>query len=191
MNVIILSSTNAYLGAWVTAGFAVGGVVFAGIQSIASAVSKYFVAKTTSNNQLMAEKERLKQQELKIEHEKEAAIKSTFQNYYAQTSLSIYKKQMLDEQVKAYSRLIAYLPDSDIGFNSKVWEIQENLSSGGYTTSADKKFHLYLPELKKLEKQLLLQLEGNSPMEHTNNFEDSPAAQDNSQKQTKPKETKE
>lgn len=191
VNVIILSSTNAYLGAWVTAGFAVGGVVFAGIQSIASAVSKYFVAKTTSNNQLMAEKERLKQQELKIEHEKEAAIKSTFQNYYAQTSLSIYKKQMLDEQVKAYSRLIAYLPDSDIGFNSKIWEIQESLSSGGYTTSADKKFHLYLPKLKELEKQLLSQSEGHLPKEHTDDSEDLLSVQDSLQKQTKPKETKE
>ena len=30
MNVIILSSTNAYLGAWVTAGFAVGGAVLTG-----------------------------------------------------------------------------------------------------------------------------------------------------------------
>ena len=98
---------------------------------------------------------------------------------------------MLDEQVKAYSRLITYLPDSDIGFNSKIWEIQESLSSGGYTTSADKKFHLYLPKLKELEKQLLSQSEGHLPKEHTDDSEDLLSVQDSLQKQTKPKETKE
>ena len=70
---IILNSTNAYLGAWVTAGIAVGGIIFSGIQSI-------------------------------------------------------YKKQILDEQVEAYSQLITYLPKSDVGFNSKIWDIQESLS---------------------------------------------------------------
>ena len=68
---IILNSANAYLGAWVTAGIAVGGIIFSGIQSIAIAVSKYFIAKTTSDNQLKAEKEKLKQQKLEIKHEKE------------------------------------------------------------------------------------------------------------------------
>lgn len=187
---IILNSTNAYLGAWVTAGIAVGGIIFSGIQSIAIAVSKYFIAKTTSDNQLKAEKEKLKQQKLEIKHEKETEIKSAFQNYYAQTSLSIYKKQILDEQVEAYSQLITYLPKSDVGFNSKIWDIQESLSKGE-TTSADKRFHQYLPELKELEKQLLLQLGSHSPMEHTNDSGDSPVVQDNLQKQPKPRETKE
>lgn len=187
---IILNSTNAYLGAWVTAGIAVGGIIFSGIQSIAIAVSKYFIAKTTSDNQLKAEKEKLKQQKLEIKHEKETEIKSAFQNYYAQTSLSIYKKQILDEQVEAYSQLITYLPKSDVGFNSKIWDIQESLSKGE-TTSADKRFHQYLPELKELEKQLLLQLGAHSPMEHTNDSGDSPVVQDSLQKQPKPRETKE
>lgn len=188
---IILSSTNsinAYLGAWITAGIAIGGVIFSALQAIAMALGKYYIAKHKSDNEVLIEQEKTKQQKMATEKEYREQIKNAFQDYYTQTALSIYKKKQSENQIKAYAVLISYL--SNIGYNSPIFHIQEDIGRG-YYTSADHKFHDYLPDLKEQETRLLSQLEFHLPKEHTDDSEDLLSVQDSLQKQTKPKETKE
>lgn len=169
---IILSSTssiNAYLGAWITAGIAIGGVVFSALQSIATALEKYYIARHKSDNELLIEQEKTKQQKMAAEKENQRQIKDAFQNYYTQTALSIYKKEQSESQIKAYAALMPYL--SDVGFSSPIFNIQEDISRG-YYNGADHKFHDYIPDLKAQETRLLSQLESHSPKERKDDSED-------------------
>ena len=91
---IILSSTNsinAYLGAWITAGIAIGGVIFSALQAIAMALGKYYIAKRKSDNEVLIEQEKTKQQKMATEKEYREQIKNAFQDYYTQTVLSIWQ----------------------------------------------------------------------------------------------------
>lgn len=160
---LILSAVNAYLGAWVTAGIAAGGLIFSMFQSIASAISNYLATKNKSDNALKLEEQKTKQRELTLRQEEKDDIRIAFKNYYVQTALSIYKKEKLEAQIIAYGELQPYV--SKIGFNSNLYDIQEKIANGDFVT-ADKKFHIYLPNLKLEETQLLSQLEGLPPTDH-------------------------
>ena len=166
---VILSAVNAYLGVWVTAGIAAGGLIFSMFQSIASAISNYLATKNKSDNALKLEEQKTKQRKLALRQEEEDDIRTAFKNYYVQTALSIYKKEKLEAQITAYGELQPYV--SKIGFNSKLWGIQENIKHDDFLT-ADDNFHKYLPKLRSEEKQLLSQLEGLPPTDHKDDSSD-------------------
>lgn len=162
---ILLNSTsdvNAYLGAWITAGIAVGGIIFAAIEATAKAIAKFIIAKDDNETKIALERERTKRQQLLAEEKRQEQIKKAFQDYYTQTALSIYQEKQLESQVVAYTNLLFYI--SEIGFNSTVFEIQEDIKKGSFD-SADQTYHGYLSELKKEETHLLSQSESHSPKE--------------------------
>lgn len=142
------SAVNAYMGAWITAGIAVGGVVFSALQGIASAILKFKIHKNDNEVKIKIESEKNKQLKIKRKEEKISRIRLAFNNYLSTTITSIYQEQQLPEQLNAYSAILEYV--DKIGFNSTIWDIQEAIKHESFT-AADDKFHKYLPKLKELE----------------------------------------
>lgn len=166
---VLLNSMNAYLGAWVTAGIALGGVIFSVIQSIVNAAATYFSAKMKSDHEVEIEKQKTIRQANAAKQAEVKAIKNTFNDYYVQTSIAIYQKQKSDAQILAYAKLLNYV--SEIGFNSKISTIQDAVTQDNFTY-ADSQFQKYLPELRLEEKQLLLQLGQPQPTERKDDSAD-------------------
>lgn len=165
---IFLDGVNPYFGAWVTAGVAVGGVLFSAIQSVASAIAKYNIEKMKNNTAIEVERQKVKQQERTIKQTEIKEIQAAFNDYYVQTSIAIYQKQKSNAQILAYGKLLNYV--SEIGWNSKIATIQDAITRQSFTY-ADSEFQKYLPTLRKEEKQLLSRLGLQQPTEHTNDSE--------------------
>lgn len=157
------SAINAYLGAWITAGIAVGGIIFAAIEAAAKAIAKFIIAKDDNKTKIALEREKTKQQQLLAEEKRQEQIKKAFQDYYTQTALSIYQEKQLESQIVAYTNLLFYI--SNVGYNSAVFEIQEDIKNGSFN-KADQAFHGHLHDFKEEEIHLLSQSESHSPKEH-------------------------
>lgn len=165
---ILLNGVNPYFGAWVTAGVAVGGVLFSAIQSIVTALAKYFTEKKKLDNALKIEQQKKERIKLSTKLSEETKIRNAFENYFIQTSIAIYQKQKSNAQILAYGKLLNYV--SEIGWNSKIATIQDAIARQNLTY-ADSEFQKYLPTLRKEEKQLLSRLGLQQSTERTNDSE--------------------
>lgn len=177
---------NAYIGAWVTAGVAVGSLFFAAIQAIAKAISSIFTSKSNNKTQIRLKEMQQSQKQKQGRIDLITQIQRAFSDYcgYTAALLASNGKVFVNEQAKAFGELILYIQESQ----NVVVAIQKYIANDDFENASDN-FNRIIPVLKKEETSLLSPLKSHSPKDYTDDFLDSLIEQGKKQTRQAPTKT--
>lgn len=158
------STVNAYLGAWITAGVAAGGLLFEAIRSIVSSIGNVKIAKSNNETKIkLSELDNRRKEAQQIESECQY-IRQTFSDYcgYTAALLNSDGKLYAKEQAAAFGAIALYLTSSQ----NVVSFIQSEIVKGNYENALSN-FENILGSLKEEETHLLSQLKQHLPKGYT------------------------
>lgn len=160
---------NSYIGAWVTAGVAVGGILFEVIRSIVTSVVNWKINKNNNETKIKILKLQNKQKSMQILDTERHYIRQAFGNYcgYTAALLNSNGKLYIDEQAKAFGNIIMCLQ----GTQGVVSFVQSEINKDHYD-NALLNFNNVLSNLREEERSLLSQLEQHSPKDCKDDSED-------------------
>ncbi|MGM9907919.1 hypothetical protein [Limosilactobacillus sp.] len=157
---MVIKDINQFLGAWITAGVALGGIIFAAIQAIASAVAKTLSTKSDNETKIQLKEMQLRQETERRNAKKAQEIRSAFSDYCGYTAALLNSKgvEYVSEQATAFGKIVAYTS----GTQNVIASIQDYIIKKDYE-NAMINFQNILKSLKEEETSLLLPLEQHSP----------------------------
>ena len=160
---------NSYIGAWVTAGVAVGGILFEVIRSIVTSVVNWKINKNNNETKIKILKLQNKQESMQSLDTERHYIRRAFGNYcgYTAALLNSNGKLYIDEQAKAFGNIILYLQRTQ----GVVSSVQSEINKGHYDNALSN-FNYVLSNLREEERSLLSQLEQHSPKDCKDDSED-------------------
>ncbi|WP_323059005.1 hypothetical protein [Limosilactobacillus reuteri] len=164
-----MKDMNQFLGAWITAGVALGGVIFAAIQAIANAIAKGYSTKSNNETKIRLAKNAEKDKQRQAINRKYEYIQKTFSDYLSYTAsiLNSHNIQNLDKQTDAFGRIIPLTKQA----RNVVFYIQSEIGKGNYDNAMDN-FESIIDTLSKEETSLLSQLEQHLPKDCKDDSED-------------------
>lgn len=155
-----MKDINQFLGAWITAGIALGGIIFSVIQSIINAIANAVVTKSNNKAKLELSKLQFDNEKEQRNFEKAQQIRKVFSEYCGLTASVINSNGELnrEKQAAAFGNVILYLSSSQ----KVISGIQEDINRNDFK-NAQLNFSRILKTLKEEETLLLSQLEQHSP----------------------------
>ena len=159
-DVKLIKDINQYIGAWVAAGVAIGGILFEVIRSVVTSVANFKISKSNNETKIKLSELHSQQETAQRIAAERQHIRQAFDDYCGYTAALINSegKLCVNDQAAAFGKVILYLkgPQSNVSF------IQSEINKGNYENAMNN-FENIVPNLREEEMSLLSQLKQQSP----------------------------